>query len=181
MLLRVLSSMAVLLCQMPFLHMWKWSYTFYPFSYFFFSFLKIDWLIDWLMIDTEREREAETQAEGEAGSMPGARGRNRSRDSRITPWAKGRRHTAQPPRDTHPFSYWCDLFVFSPSGRPTTLYELMRKADIWLIRTYWDFEYPHPLLPHFDFVGGLHCKPAKSLPTVPDSCFFCFVSSGPFL
>ena len=132
------------------------------------------------MIDTEREREAETQAEGEAGSMPGARGRNRSRDSRITPWAKGRRHTAEPPRDTHPFSYWCDLFVFLPSGRPTTLYELMRKADIWLIRTYWDFEYPHPLLPHFDFVGGLHCKPAKSLPTVPDSCFFCFVSSGPF-
>ncbi|KAM8936904.1 UDP-glucuronosyltransferase 2B31 isoform 2-T2 [Lycaon pictus] len=55
--------------------------------------------------------------------------------------------------------------TIGPCGRPTTLYELMRKADIWLIRTYWDFEYPHPLLPHFDFVGGLHCKPAKSLPT----------------
>ncbi|XP_060718763.1 UDP-glucuronosyltransferase 2C1-like isoform X3 [Tachysurus vachellii] len=40
----------------------------------------------------------------------------------------------------------------------------MSKADIWLIRTYWDFEYPRPLLPNFKFVGGLHCKPAKPLP-----------------
>ncbi|XP_048968547.1 DNA polymerase iota isoform X4 [Canis lupus dingo] len=37
----------------------------------------------------DREREAETQAEGEAGSMPGARRRTPSRDSSITPWAKG--------------------------------------------------------------------------------------------
>ncbi|XP_072604947.1 UDP-glucuronosyltransferase 2B31 isoform X2 [Vulpes vulpes] len=57
-----------------------------------------------------------------------------------------------------------DQFYSEVLGRPTTLYELMRKADIWLIRTYWDLEFPHPLLPHFDFVGGLHCKPAKPLP-----------------
>ncbi|XP_054584578.1 UDP-glucuronosyltransferase 2B4-like isoform X5 [Eptesicus fuscus] len=49
-------------------------------------------------------------------------------------------------------------------GRPTTLFELMGKAEMWLIRTYWDFEFPHPLLPNFEFVGGLHCKPAKPLP-----------------
>ncbi|XP_042113522.1 UDP-glucuronosyltransferase 2B31-like isoform X2 [Peromyscus maniculatus bairdii] len=40
----------------------------------------------------------------------------------------------------------------------------MGKADIWLIRTYWDLEFPHPLLPNFDYVGGLHCRPAKPLP-----------------
>ncbi|XP_015426916.1 PREDICTED: UDP-glucuronosyltransferase 2B31-like [Myotis davidii] len=40
----------------------------------------------------------------------------------------------------------------------------MKKAEMWLIRTYWDFEFPRPLLPHFQFVGGLHCKPAKPLP-----------------
>ncbi|XP_057358267.1 UDP-glucuronosyltransferase 2B31-like isoform X2 [Manis pentadactyla] len=40
----------------------------------------------------------------------------------------------------------------------------MRKADMWLIRTYWDFDYPHPLLPNVQYVGGLHCKPAKPLP-----------------
>ncbi|KAM5284372.1 UDP-glucuronosyltransferase 2B31-like isoform 2-T2 [Hipposideros larvatus] len=51
-----------------------------------------------------------------------------------------------------------------PCGRPTTLSELMGKAEMWLIRTYWDFEFPRPLLPHFEFVGGLHCKPAKPLP-----------------
>ncbi|XP_052591881.1 UDP-glucuronosyltransferase 2B31-like isoform X1 [Peromyscus californicus insignis] len=49
-------------------------------------------------------------------------------------------------------------------GRPTTLIESMGKADVWLIRTYWDLEFPHPLLPNFDFVGGLHCRPAKPLP-----------------
>ncbi|XP_060718647.1 UDP-glucuronosyltransferase 2C1-like isoform X9 [Tachysurus vachellii] len=49
-------------------------------------------------------------------------------------------------------------------GKPTTLCDTMSKADIWLIRTYWDFEYPRPLLPNFKFVGGLHCKPAKPLP-----------------
>lgn len=57
-----------------------------------------------------------------------------------------------------------DQFYSEVLGRPTTLLETMRKADLWLIRTYWDLEYPHPLLPHFEFVGGLHCKPAKPLP-----------------
>ncbi|XP_069314500.1 UDP-glucuronosyltransferase 2B17-like isoform X2 [Eulemur rufifrons] len=51
-----------------------------------------------------------------------------------------------------------------PCGRPTTLYETMKKADMWLLRTYWDFEFPRPFLPNIDFVGGLHCKPAKPLP-----------------
>ncbi|XP_012864473.1 PREDICTED: UDP-glucuronosyltransferase 2B31-like isoform X2 [Dipodomys ordii] len=51
-----------------------------------------------------------------------------------------------------------------PCGEPTTLSETMGKADIWLIRTYWDIEFPRPLLPNFEFVGGLHCKPAKPLP-----------------
>ncbi|XP_049321949.1 UDP glucuronosyltransferase 2 family, polypeptide A5 isoform X18 [Astyanax mexicanus] len=50
------------------------------------------------------------------------------------------------------------------NGKPTTLCDTLGKADIWLIRTYWDFEYPRPLLPNFKFVGGLHCKPAKPLP-----------------
>nr|XP_014715670.2 UDP-glucuronosyltransferase 2B4-like [Equus asinus] len=49
-------------------------------------------------------------------------------------------------------------------GRPTTLFELMRKAEMWLVRNYWDFEFPRPFLPHFQFIGGYHCKPAKPLP-----------------
>uniref|UniRef100_A0A8C0PPF6 UDP-glucuronosyltransferase n=1 Tax=Canis lupus familiaris TaxID=9615 RepID=A0A8C0PPF6_CANLF len=48
--------------------------------------------------------------------------------------------------------------------KTTTLCEIMGKAKMWLIRTYWDFEFPHPYLPNFEFVGGLHCKPAKPLP-----------------
>ncbi|XP_016079600.1 PREDICTED: UDP-glucuronosyltransferase 2B31-like [Miniopterus natalensis] len=57
-----------------------------------------------------------------------------------------------------------DQFYSEVLGRPTTLFELMSKAEIWFIRSYWDFEFPRPLLPHFEFVGGLHCKPAKPLP-----------------
>ncbi|XP_036889521.1 UDP-glucuronosyltransferase 2B31-like isoform X2 [Sturnira hondurensis] len=59
-----------------------------------------------------------------------------------------------------------DQFYSEVLGRPTTISELMGKAEMWLIRTYWDFEFPRPLLPHFEFVGGLHCKPAKPLPKV---------------
>ncbi|XP_068961450.1 UDP-glucuronosyltransferase 2B31-like isoform X1 [Petaurus breviceps papuanus] len=57
-----------------------------------------------------------------------------------------------------------DQFYSDVLGRPTTSCEIMGKAEIWLIRTYWDFEFPRPYLPNFEFVGGLHCKPAKPLP-----------------
>lgn len=59
------------------------------------------------------------------------------------------------------------------SGKPTTLCEVMGKAEMWLIRTYWDFEFPHPYLPNFEFVGGLQCKPAKQLPQVTNCAYFC--------
>ncbi|VTJ89840.1 Hypothetical predicted protein [Marmota monax] len=70
------------------------------------------------------------------------------------------------------FDFWFQIFdvkrwnqfYSEVLGRPTTIYETMGKADFWLIRTYWDLEFPRPLLPNFDFVGGLHCKPAKPLP-----------------
>uniref|UniRef100_A0A8C4ML50 UDP-glucuronosyltransferase n=1 Tax=Equus asinus asinus TaxID=83772 RepID=A0A8C4ML50_EQUAS len=50
------------------------------------------------------------------------------------------------------------LYLFSEN------YLLMRKAEMWLVRNYWDFEFPRPFLPHFQFIGGYHCKPAKPLP-----------------
>ncbi|NXU99370.1 UD2A1 glucuronosyltransferase, partial [Cettia cetti] len=57
-----------------------------------------------------------------------------------------------------------DQYYSEVLGKPTTLCETMGKAEIWLIRTYWDFEFPRPFLPNFEFVGGLHCQPAKPLP-----------------
>ncbi|XP_052054370.1 UDP-glucuronosyltransferase 2B17-like isoform X2 [Apodemus sylvaticus] len=54
--------------------------------------------------------------------------------------------------------------AIGPCGEPTTLAETMGKAEMWLIRSYWDLDFPHPTLPNIDYVGGLHCKPAKPLP-----------------
>ncbi|XP_061836353.1 UDP-glucuronosyltransferase 2A2-like [Nerophis lumbriciformis] len=62
--------------------------------------------------------------------------------------------------------YWQELdqYYTEFKGTPTSACELLGKADIWLIRTYWDFDYPRPFLPNFKFVGGIHCRPAKALP-----------------
>ncbi|XP_041956404.1 UDP-glucuronosyltransferase 2C1-like isoform X1 [Alosa sapidissima] len=57
-----------------------------------------------------------------------------------------------------------DQYYTEILGKPTSFCEQMGKADLWLIRTYWDFDYPRPILPNFKYVGGIHCKPAKPLP-----------------
>ncbi|CAN9512913.1 unnamed protein product [Ophioblennius macclurei] len=57
-----------------------------------------------------------------------------------------------------------DKYYSAVRGTPTSACELMGKADIWLIRTYWDFDFPRPLAPNFKYVGGIHCRPAKPLP-----------------
>ncbi|XP_062398811.1 UDP-glucuronosyltransferase 2C1-like [Sardina pilchardus] len=64
------------------------------------------------------------------------------------------------------YSVWrkYDEYYSEILGKPTSFCELMGKADLWLMRTYWDFNYPHPILPNFKYVGGIHCKPAKPLP-----------------
>ncbi|RXN28771.1 UDP-glucuronosyltransferase 2A1-like protein [Labeo rohita] len=61
-------------------------------------------------------------------------------------------------------NYYTEYFAFFFPGRPTSYCEMMGKADIWLIRNYWDFEFQRPFLPSFKYVGGLHCTPAKPLP-----------------
>uniref|UniRef100_A0A5F5Q1W4 UDP-glucuronosyltransferase n=1 Tax=Equus caballus TaxID=9796 RepID=A0A5F5Q1W4_HORSE len=56
----------------------------------------------------------------------------------------------------------------STTGLTDNMTFIMGKAEMWLIRTSWEFEFPYPYLPHFEFVGGLHCKPAKPLPKLDE-------------
>ncbi|XP_034026819.1 UDP-glucuronosyltransferase 2A2-like [Thalassophryne amazonica] len=62
--------------------------------------------------------------------------------------------------------YWrqLDSYYSEIKGKPVSACEMMGRADIWLMRTYWDSEFPRPFLPNFKFVGGMHCRPSKPLP-----------------
>ncbi|XP_026210541.1 UDP-glucuronosyltransferase 2A1-like isoform X2 [Anabas testudineus] len=57
-----------------------------------------------------------------------------------------------------------DQYYSKVKGSPSSICESLGKADIWLIRTFWDLETPRPTPPNFQYVGGLHCKPANQLP-----------------
>ena len=64
----------------------------------FFFFLKILFIHSW-ETHTERGRDTEEKQASYRESNVGLHPGTRSWDSRITPWTKGRRQTAEPPRD----------------------------------------------------------------------------------
>ena len=75
-------------------------------SFFFFFIFYL------FMIVTKRERGRDTGRGRSRLHALGARCGIRSQVSRITPWAKGRRQTAAPPRDPRN----CVLFILAPHG-----------------------------------------------------------------
>uniref|UniRef100_A0A3B3U4M3 UDP-glucuronosyltransferase n=1 Tax=Poecilia latipinna TaxID=48699 RepID=A0A3B3U4M3_9TELE len=63
--------------------------------------------------------------------------------------------------------YWkttLDSFYTEIKGSPSSFCSSLGRADVWLIRTFWDIETPRPIPPNFFYVGGLHCRPAHPLP-----------------
>ncbi|XP_074525903.1 UDP-glucuronosyltransferase 2A1-like isoform X2 [Halichoeres trimaculatus] len=57
-----------------------------------------------------------------------------------------------------------DNYYTEYRGTPTSSCELLSKTAFWLMRTYWDHDFPRPFLPNFKYIGGVHCRPAKPLP-----------------
>ena len=73
--------------------------TFIQFLSFFFNFFFLDFYLFMIVTHRERERGRDTGRGRSRLHAPGARCGIRFWVSRITPWAKGRRQTAAPPRD----------------------------------------------------------------------------------
>jgi len=41
--------------------------------------------------------------------------------------------------------------------------DIVSESSMWLIRTDFSFEYPRPMMPNMQFIGGFHCKEAKPI------------------
>ncbi|XP_018522294.1 UDP-glucuronosyltransferase 2C1-like [Lates calcarifer] len=54
----------------------------------------------------------------------------------------------------------CDQF-FGPEVRYS---DLLRGADLWLMRVDFVFEFPRPTMPNVVYIGGFQCKPSEPLP-----------------
>ncbi|KAM9827664.1 UDP glucuronosyltransferase 5 family, polypeptide G1 [Neosynchiropus ocellatus] len=69
--------------------------------------------------------------------------------------AYGQRYFMEPP--------YSDLFQrHFPPG--TSLLSLQHRADIWLMRADFVFEFPRPTMPNVIYIGGFQCETAKPLP-----------------
>ncbi|XP_075897863.1 UDP-glucuronosyltransferase 2B1-like isoform X2 [Nelusetta ayraudi] len=59
-----------------------------------------------------------------------------------------------------PYQAVCDRYF----GPGVDAISLMQKADIWLMRTDFTFEFPRPTMPNVVYIGGFQGKPSKPLP-----------------
>ncbi|XP_069768011.1 UDP-glucuronosyltransferase 2C1-like isoform X2 [Narcine bancroftii] len=48
-------------------------------------------------------------------------------------------------------------------GPDTDIQTILQRADVWLIRVDFIFEFPRPTMPNIVYIGGFQCKPAKPL------------------
>ncbi|KAM9785562.1 UDP-glucuronosyltransferase 2C1-like [Neosynchiropus ocellatus] len=59
-----------------------------------------------------------------------------------------------------PYQAVCDKYF----GPEVTVLQLMREADLWLMRVDFTFELPRPTMPNVVYIGGFQSKPVKPLP-----------------
>ncbi|XP_038662119.1 UDP-glucuronosyltransferase 2C1-like [Scyliorhinus canicula] len=58
-----------------------------------------------------------------------------------------------------PYNKLCHQYL----GRDTDIYSILLRADVWLMRVDFTFEFPRPIMPNFVHIGGFQCKPPKPL------------------
>ncbi|OCU00509.1 UDP-glucuronosyltransferase 2A2-like [Xenopus laevis] len=54
----------------------------------------------------------------------------------------------------------CQLYLHTDVG----IFEMYKKADIYLMKVDFVFEFPRPIMPNAVYIGGFQCKPSKPLP-----------------
>lgn len=57
-----------------------------------------------------------------------------------------------------PYQALCDRYF----GNNVSLMSLTQKADLWLMRVDFTFEYPRPTMPNVIYIGGFQGKPSKA-------------------
>lgn len=60
-------------------------------------------------------------------------------------------------------SYQMDPIVHKYVDPAKGYLDLVSESSMWLIRTDFSFEYPRPMMPNMEFIGGFHCKEAKQI------------------
>jgi glucuronosyltransferase len=60
-------------------------------------------------------------------------------------------------------SYQMDPIVHKYVDPQKSYLDLVSESSMWLIRTDFSFEYPRPMMPNMEFIGGFHCKEAKTI------------------
>lgn len=61
------------------------------------------------------------------------------------------------------FGYKFNSLVHQYVSQTESFFDIVSESSMWLIRTDFAFEFPRPMVPNIQFIGGFHCKQAAPI------------------